>query len=952
MRFDVARAMWLYVRGGVYADLDVEALRNVEPALRGAHLVLMGDDSIHDADTCPPMRDQPRRLPCGPHIGNYFMASVPGHPFWLFYLRYVADNVGSICHDRASDALRSFNILELTGPWGMGRAFGAYMKHKAELNGSWPALSERLLDRASFFPSAKHAPPRPTSWDRKQNVTAVDHQAPLGSMHVAAVWQAVEHDRADYDYRRIHKPMRQHSLRSNGSARSSRSHASRRAAANATHVVICIYGIVSRSIQYTWPLIQERLVWPLQAQGAKIRVVFFHVDVEQELVDGVHVNGTLAAKLIRAHIGSSQLKQTSVDNELRQECAPAVAPGCYTMPQCAAREACAPHRQRCPPFIDPRRQRPYDVDAQRNAYRQLHTERRVAAFLRTPHGLSYDVAMAVTCDLHPMTTIKWDDILLLTHQRNKVLGSDQNDRYGYTNGFLAARPSTLALVMGRLDDLIARRLPAEQLPTDYEGLLKISMDVAGLHRRPSSFSFVKVRATGALGYKDCLSSAEERKSWPSSRSKSWIMACTGDRRHLPPPRPGGATLLRTAPRLEAFCDRVDVSAVSLVAHPEDIQPQYQTNVKTGEAIGTRRTSRKCHKSLKSCRLPARQQRDLSTAEQYRVERYLGRLTRRVAHQVHWPFGRNVSTQIECEAIKLAHVDWTSPHLPGCFEWYTCDISCFLNALSEEQQAKGPLARLWSWFSASRQPHMGSKLLWVEGDPDWHVRLPTLIKSRPVDRHGRSYGVLLPMEWSRHFGPLNTARRLAAPPFALRSSVAVWRGVTTGNDCNPETNQRMRFVRQWANASSAGGVRLDVGFTHAVQCFGDKDLPLWMRKRTVKMESMFKNYKYLLSIEGNDVATNLAWILHADAVPLMPTPRIETWLLHGDLKAWTHYVPLRPDFTDLAKQLAWLEANPTRAAEIARAGRAFVAPYGDRGRDILLAAAVLKRYLSAVSVVSS
>ena len=36
------------------------------------------------------------RLVCGTHIGNWWMASVASHPLWLDYLRYVAENVGTI----------------------------------------------------------------------------------------------------------------------------------------------------------------------------------------------------------------------------------------------------------------------------------------------------------------------------------------------------------------------------------------------------------------------------------------------------------------------------------------------------------------------------------------------------------------------------------------------------------------------------------------------------------------------------------------------------------------------------------------------------------------------------------------------------------------------------------------------------------------------------------------
>ena len=51
------------------------------------------------------------------------------------------------------------------------------------------------------------------------------------------------------------------------------------------------------------------------------------------------------------------------------------------------------------------------------------------------------------------------------------------------------------------------------------------------------------------------------------------------------------------------------------------------------------------------------------------------------------------------------------------------------------------------------------------------------------------------------------------------------------------------------------------------------------------------YKYQLSLEGFDVATNLGWMLTSDAVVLMPTPTVESWLGHGMLRPWGHYVPL-------------------------------------------------------------
>ena len=58
----------------MYADLDFEALKNVEELLVGhkVYLAAMGtdEDFAH-------------------HVPNAWMASIPGHPFWLFCLQQV-----------------------------------------------------------------------------------------------------------------------------------------------------------------------------------------------------------------------------------------------------------------------------------------------------------------------------------------------------------------------------------------------------------------------------------------------------------------------------------------------------------------------------------------------------------------------------------------------------------------------------------------------------------------------------------------------------------------------------------------------------------------------------------------------------------------------------------------------------------------------------------------------
>ena len=414
----------------------------------------------------------------------------------------------------------------------------------------------------------------------------------------------------------------------------------------------------------------------------------------------------------------------------------------------------------------------------------------------------------------------------------------------------------------------------------------------------------------------------------------------------------------------------------LVASLSDVTPRYRGGEKA-QRLRDMRQMQPCKKVPRSCSTPTRMP-VLTSAEEHRMSRYLGPLIAAsplAPVRVAWPFGGGWAANstasghaVDCESVKLLEVAWHGTEkLTGCRQEYTCSLTCYLMVARHILRAEGAATH-----SQERHPHTptpdvanhhrrrrklaflsspsGARLLWVEGDPDWTLRLPVLAKARRIDSADRT--ILLPLNWERHYRDLIRARSFLAdaPPFAQRRAAVVWRGATTGNDCDPAHNLRMQFVRRWVNVSNVGGVDLDVGFTKVVQCFTTDDVPIQMRRDVVKPPELLSQYKYLISLEGNDVATNVASLLYADAVPLMPTPIVETWLLHGDLVEWKHYVPLKRDgASDLPQRLRWLENNPKRAAAIARAGREFVVPYGDHARDAQLAGLVLRHYLSAVKI---
>lgn len=102
-RADAVRYFILYTYGGVYIDLDMECLRAIESLLAEADVFLS--------------------LEAGPEIGNQvisnaFMASAPGHPFFLKIITGLATNT--------RDDITFADVFSITGPDMVARMYQQY----------------------------------------------------------------------------------------------------------------------------------------------------------------------------------------------------------------------------------------------------------------------------------------------------------------------------------------------------------------------------------------------------------------------------------------------------------------------------------------------------------------------------------------------------------------------------------------------------------------------------------------------------------------------------------------------------------------------------------------------------------------------------------------------------------------------------------------------------------
>ncbi len=211
-----------------------------------------------------------------------------------------------------------------------------------------------------------------------------------------------------------------------------------------------------------------------------------------------------------------------------------------------------------------------------------------------------------------------------------------------------------------------------------------------------------------------------------------------------------------------------------------------------------------------------------------------------------------------------------------------------------------------------------RLAHVFGDVAHVPPVPSVVKSRPVDGDNAN-SVLLKLNKVRHFTFVNDRR-----PFASKKDMLVFRAAVN-------QPQRARFLELYR-----GHPLCDVGQTN--RRGGN---PAWQAERMTIDQQL--DYKFILCIEGHDVASSLKWVMSSSSVAVMPRPKFETWFMEGKLLPGVHYVCIREDYSDLEEKLHHYMAHPGEAVEIARNANLHVAQFKDRRREKLISLLVLDKY---------
>lgn len=209
---------------------------------------------------------------------------------------------------------------------------------------------------------------------------------------------------------------------------------------------------------------------------------------------------------------------------------------------------------------------------------------------------------------------------------------------------------------------------------------------------------------------------------------------------------------------------------------------------------------------------------------------------------------------------------------------------------------------------------------IPGDITTVPPVPSLTKSRPVDGDNAN-SVLLRLNQVRHFVWVHD--RI---PYNRKISRAIFRGKVPG-----KPKRELLF---------------DKYFGHPMIDLGDSDRhgrEEWHTPRMTLYDQL--RYKWILAIEGNDVASNLKWVMSSGSVAVMPRPEFETWFMEGRLKPDVHFFEIARDFSDLPERLQWLDAHPDVARRIIAAANEYTLQFRDPKMERLVSTLVIAKYLS-------
>lgn len=235
------------------------------------------------------------------------------------------------------------------------------------------------------------------------------------------------------------------------------------------------------------------------------------------------------------------------------------------------------------------------------------------------------------------------------------------------------------------------------------------------------------------------------------------------------------------------------------------------------------------------------------------------------------------------------------------------------------------SRASSYFFDSKEVvrWFNQNLKWLHnfGDVNYNMDLPCIVKTRPIGNDNKN-SVILNLDKNRHFTFLNDKK-----DFASKKDILICRCSINRQE------QRLKLFTDYFDEPWC-----DLG--HVCAQDGEYN-PKWVKPKI----NLYKHldYKFIACFEGNDVASNLKWVMSSNSIAVMCKPTCESWFLENDLIADYHYIEVKEDLSNLKEKIDYYISNPDKAQQIVENAHRYVEQFFNKKREHLISLLVLKKY---------
>lgn len=212
-----------------------------------------------------------------------------------------------------------------------------------------------------------------------------------------------------------------------------------------------------------------------------------------------------------------------------------------------------------------------------------------------------------------------------------------------------------------------------------------------------------------------------------------------------------------------------------------------------------------------------------------------------------------------------------------------------------------------------------KFNYLNGDVTHVPDVPSFLKSRPVGDNNHN-AIVLKLNKIRHFNFVSDSI-----PYSSKKDMVAWRGV----GYQPH---RLEVIRAFYDHPQC-----NIGQTKPY-------LGMPWEKGYMTIEEQLQ-YKFLLCIEGNDVATNLKWAMSSNSLVIMSKPKYETWFMEGRLEAGKHYVQVKDDYSDLIEKMDYYLTHESEALAIIGHANRWVEQFKNKKTEKLISLLVADKYFN-------